>query len=212
MRWLTSLIKLGSNSVPASAFILAASYVLWAAGSAGWGAVHHDRQKSLQKIESHKNEPITIVKTKALNKTVRLGEQFDGGDDWLSGAQLRLKNVSGKDIVYIDIRLNFPETTASGNMMSFWSDIGNRPGLPAQNAPLLLRPNDEVTFSLDQERYKNLVKFIEYRHRVSDINRVEIRFGFVAFADGTGWSGGNFMKQDANNPRRYVPIDNQPQN
>jgi len=181
---------------------------LWTASSAGWGAVHHDRQKSLQKIESHKNEPITIVETKALNKTIRLGEQFDGGDDWLSGAQLLLKNVSGKDIVYIDVDLNFPETTASGNMMSFRSEIGNRPGMPTQNAPLLLRPNDEVTFSLDQERYKGLVKFIEYRHMVSDINRVEIRFGFVVFADGTGWSGGTFMKQDANNPRRWVPVEN----
>lgn len=143
----------------------------------------------------------------AANKTVKLGEQFDGGDDWLSGAQLRLKNVSGKDIVYIEIRLNFPETKASGNMMSFWSDIGNQPGVPIQNAPLLLRPNGEVTFSLDQERYKGLVKFIEYRHRVSEINRVEIRFGFVAFADGTGWSGGTLMKQDATNPRRWVPIE-----
>jgi len=32
---------------------------------------------------------------------------------------------------------------------------------------------------------------------MSEINKAEIRIGFVVFADSTGWSGGNFLKQDA---------------
>jgi hypothetical protein len=70
MRWLTSFVKLGSKTVAASAFILAASYLLWTAGSASWGAVHHDRQKSLQKIESHKTRRDTRTSSNSLSTDI----------------------------------------------------------------------------------------------------------------------------------------------
>lgn len=161
--------------------------------------------KSLQRLKSYRNDPLQIVDIKAANKTVRLGEQFDGGEEWLKSAALTVRNVSGKDIIFIEIDINFPETKSSGNEMSFPLRLGQRPGALNNSAPLLLQTNHEVTLSVTGMSYAELVRFIEHRHPISAINKAIIRVGFVIFADGTGWSGGTFYRQDPNNPNRYVP-------
>lgn len=213
MSWITLSSKLSSKTLVASAFVFAAGVLLWTGTTAGWGSVRQNRQKKiLNKIEFHNNEPIQILEVATANKTVKLGEQFEADSDWLNGVHLRFKNVSHKDVVYIEIHLNFPETKSSGNEMSFRTHLGNWPGMPIQNPALFLPPSGEVTFKLDHEIYKALVKFVESRHRVSEINSVEIKIAFVAFADGTGWRGGNFLKQDPNNPSRYIPFETKPKN
>src|SRR3977135_4180462 len=85
-----------------------------------------DPGKGIEKLESYPNEPIKITSIKAANRSVRLGEQFAAADDWLKTAELTVKNTSGKDIVFVEIELNFPETKSSGDEMSFPLCLGSR--------------------------------------------------------------------------------------
>jgi hypothetical protein len=164
-----------------------------------------DVEKSLSKTESYDNEPLRIVEVIAGNKSVKLGEKFHGDDDWIKNASIRVKNVSDKPIIYIEIDFNFPETKTSGNEMSYRLKLGHRPGAHDKNQPLQLKNGDETVLTLDGERYDQLVKFLEKRHPISGIRKATIRIGFVIFADGTGWSGGLFHRRDPNNPNRYIP-------
>jgi hypothetical protein len=160
--------------------------------------------KNFEKRESYSNEPLKVIKIKAANKSLGFDEQISGADDWLKAAEITVKNISGKDIVFIEIDFNFPETKSSGNEMSFPLRLGSRPGVTNSNPPVVLRSDDEATLSLEGKRYEQLVQFIEHRHSISAIGKVAVNVGFVIFADGTAWSGGKFLRRDPNNPNRYI--------
>lgn len=186
--------------------VLFATVWRWPSGLDAPEILAQGPDKSLQKLESYPNEPLEIVDIKAANKTVSLGEQFSGDDDWLKNASFKVKNVSGKDIIYIEIDLNFPETKASGSEMSYRLKLGHRPAAHDVNPPLLLRTNEEAVLGLEGSRYEQLVKFLQERYPISAIRKASIRIGFVIFLDGTGWSGGLFHRRDPNNPNRYLPV------
>lgn len=189
-------------------YIALASTTIWSwSSSLNAGDMSaQNSEKSLTKTESYDNEPLRIVEVKAANKSVKLGEKFEGDDDWIKNASIRVKNVSDKAIIYIEIDFNFPETKTSGNEMSYRLKLGHRPGAHDPNPPLQLKTGDETVLSLDGERYDQLVRFLEQRHPMSGIRKAIIRIGFVVFADGTGWSGGLFHRRDPNNPNRYIPV------
>lgn len=201
---LVALIR--SNILQVSTLILTVSFLIWTV-SPGWGAVH--QEKILKQRDYHSDDPLKIVDISAANKQIRLDERFTAGDDWLNGMRLQFKNISNKDINYIEIQFNLPETRSSGNEMSFRSELGNMPALPVRNKPLLLKPNEDVTYNLNQDEYQSLLGFVRNRHRISDINDVELKIGFVVFADLTAWSGGILLKQSSSNPRRWIPTDSQ---
>lgn len=201
-----SATSLRSNLLRLIAFLFALGFLVWTV-SPGWGAAYQDAEKSFKQRDFNSNDPVKIVEITTANKRVKLEEKFRGGTDWLRGTLIRLKNGSDKDIVYIELQFNFPETRSSGNEMSFRSELGNKPGVPIANSPLLLRPNEEFSFNLNDEEYEELVKFVNYRHRMSHINKTELKIGFVVFADFTAWSTGLHFKQNPNNPRHWIPSD-----
>jgi hypothetical protein len=164
--------------------------------------------KSLEKQEYYPNEPLNFLEIKAANKSIRLGEGFIAGDNWLENASFRVKNTSDKEIVYIEIDINFPETESSGNEMSYRLKFGHGPGAPDSNRALVFEPDAETILGLAGDQYTRLVKFVEERQQFSTISKATIRIGFVIFTDGTGWAGGQFHRPDANNPNRYIPIPN----
>jgi len=135
-------------------------------------------------------------------------ENFKEDFDWLSRASFQIENVSGKPIVYLRINVLFPETRASGNLMVYPVTFGRRPGskLPTTNSLFLLMPKEALDISLASE-YAKISNFVGNRHSISSINRIELEISFIVFEDGTAWSVGDFMRQDPNNPDRYIPVE-----
>jgi hypothetical protein len=164
------------------------------------------QEKVLETTPPIFNEPVQITGAIAAKKAVKFGEKVAGGDDWLKGAKFRLKNSSGKKIVFIELDVNFPETRASGAEVSYRINLGRIPNISHSAEPLSILPGAEVEADVDDKRYGDLVKLVEHRHRISDISRALVQVGFVVFEDGTAWSAGVFYRQDAENPRRWLPI------
>lgn len=170
-------------------------------------------QKRMRVFQQRKligQEIVSIEGIERDNRILSLGEEFSTSGEWLRGAKFKLRNDSGKEIVYISFELEFPETASSGSVMVFPIWIGHRPGTIVfdKRDPLSLKPNERLTISLDDATYAKLVKFIELRHPLSSLSKVIPRVEFVAFEDGTGWSGGEYLRQDPKNPKAYVPIRN----
>jgi hypothetical protein len=65
-------------------------------------------------------------------------------------------------------------------------------------------PKEKLVVSI-ADQYESLEQFIEHRHRLSEMNKVQFEIGFIIFDDGTAWAG-QFMKADPNKPGRYIPI------
>lgn len=190
------------------AFIAICIGMYIAAITSAWslGAIQ-EQEKTFEKLKPSRPEPVELVEIKTAKKAVKLGAKFHDSGNWLRGTTFKLRNSSSKDIVYVELDLNFPETASSGNEMSFPIKLGRRPGADnVASESLLVKPGDELTIRLDEKRYERLAKFIETRQPISSINKAKIRFGFIIFNDGTAWGAGNYYRQNPDNPNHYINI------
>jgi len=192
-----------------TAFALTLGYLLWSLSGGSVAAVQG--QKTFKQRDVNVKDPVKIVSLSAANKPVKIDENFDAGDDWLRGTQLRLRNVSNKEIVYVEVQFNFPETRSSGHEMSFRAERGNMPGLPVANTPLAFKPGDEISITFSDEEYQGLVQFLEPRTKVANLNKSDLKIGFVVFADSTAFGTGVWFKANPNRKGSWIPDATQAQ-
>lgn len=164
-------------------------------------------EKEIKKLNSD-NDPIEIVSVGNSKNLVKLGEKFTQDADWLNDFTLNVKNKSDKTITYIRTELDFPETKSSGNIMSYPLTYGVSPLSPNKNSSEKpVEPNENVELKLNGKKFEGLKSFVERRHLLDSLNKVDIRIVFVVFADGTGWSVGHLVKPDPNDPKKYIPSE-----
>ena len=179
------------------------------------GSTTQNTQKVIKQREHRVTDPIKIVNVSANSKPIKLDEPFTGDANWLRGTAIRLKNSSDKNIIYVEIQFNFPETDRERPEMSFRSELGSKPWIkPAvtSDAPrFLLSPADEVVFRLEDSEYQGLVQFIGTRTNLADLSTVHLKVGFVVFDDFIGYENGIYFRQDPNKPSRWVPLPDQSQ-
>jgi hypothetical protein len=199
-----NVLKTGITVVALSCLL---ATVVWSSRTSVGSAAGQAREKTVETIPPIFNEPVKLVGVKVGQKGVKFGEKFAGPHDWLKGASFRLKNVSGKSIVFIELDVNFPETRASGPEMSFRINLGRVPNINHQSAPLSVLPGGELDVDIDDKRYGGLVKFVQERHSISDIGKARVEVGFVVFDDGMAWGAGSFYRQAPENPKRWLPIN-----
>jgi hypothetical protein len=170
---------------------------------------HQNAEKVLRLVDVNPKDPVKLVSFSVDDNQISSGEPFQGTSDWLKTTRIQLKNVSNKNIIFIELRFFFPETLSSGNEMMYTAHVGNKPGLPVANEPFFLKPNDEFTFSISAEEYRRgLVRFVASRTDIAKISRVNLSLGFVVFDDLLAYQTGIDFKQDPANLRRWLPVKN----
>ncbi|MGA9994506.1 MAG: hypothetical protein WBP93_03775 [Pyrinomonadaceae bacterium] len=171
------------------------------------------QQDGQTRLVAHVNPPdlpVEVLGIKVKGKNIKLDEKFDDNEDWLNGLALKIKNISNKPVVYVGMYLDFPETKATGNIMSFPVSFGQNPLSPIISASAQrLLPDEMASISLDDKKFADLKNFIERRHSISSIHKASIRITTIAFEGGAIWSNGSWMRSDPNNPHRLIPIANQ---
>lgn len=174
-------------------------------------AAQPDQRKSVEEAFSS-NPQVRVNKLKIGPNGRQFNEEFDESDDWLKRFGLEIESIATKPITYIEVNLNFPETKASGNLMSFPIAIGinpnSKPGAPAKKA-LLLSPGEKLEITLDDD-YDNLERFLQVRHSMNQIRKAQLEVGFIVFDDGTAWIAGDFFRPDPNKPGRYLNVGRRP--
>jgi hypothetical protein len=172
------------------------------------GAGGQAPQKVIEKARTV-NEVVQFSEIKVSQKSVEFGKTFDDDDDeWAGKIFLKVKNISEKPIVYVAVNINFPETRATGSMMSFPVMLGQLPGSKFRqfHDPISLPPGESLEIPVRQN-YAQMKSFVEERMPFRNIGKVELEIGFVVFADKTAWAAGGFKRQNANNPDRYDSIN-----
>jgi hypothetical protein len=73
--------------------------------------------------------------------------------------------------------------------------------------PLSLLPEDTFTYSVSQRELKSIKDFLAFRQfKLSDLNKVVIRLGYVIFEDQVKWDRGRYYRPNAGAPGGYEPI------
>lgn len=169
------------------------------------------KQRTVRQFKGVRPEPVELRAVKEQNKRLVMGEPFEANEDWLKGMAFDLKNVFSKDITYIEVYLNFPETTSSGNEMAYVLKFGENPKTnDIQKEVPILKPGEEITLTLDENTYQRLSQFLQKRHPISSLTTVRVDFGLVVFSDHTAWQAGNYYKQDPVNPRHFINVGEPP--
>jgi hypothetical protein len=174
------------------------------------GAGGQEGQKVIEKAIT-RNQVVEFSEIKVSQRTVEPGKPFDADGEWLNAVLLKVKNISNKPIVYLNVTVDFPETKGTQTVMSYPIMFGQLPGskLPQRQDPIFILPGDSFEVPL-QQYYPKIKSFVEQRLRIKDIRKAELAIGFVVFADRTGWTAGNFFRQDPNNPDHYINIGDTP--
>lgn len=92
-----------------------------------------------------KNEPVQITEARTSTKSdISLGQSFVANNDWLSGLTLKVKNVSGKQIVRAVLELQFSEVQLNNAVFILPVHYGEVPGLeePSSDKQAPIGPNE----------------------------------------------------------------------
>lgn len=170
-------------------------------------AVYAQDESKVVKLAYSHNPQIKFSELKSGEIERKFGESFAEDEEWLKRLAFKAENISGKSIIYRKINVNFPETRPSGSMASYPVSFGQRPGFFIPNIePLEFKQGDVLNIDLSGE-YEKISKFINYRHQIGLMKKIDLEIGFIIFEDGTAWTAGTFYRPDPDNPRRYLPID-----
>jgi hypothetical protein len=172
------------------------------------------QRKSVSKgvvLRNIEQDPIKISNIQVAAAARRFEEEFDANDDWLKTLSFEVENNFNRPIIYLQISLSFPETKSSGNEMAFIIYRGNRPGDadPHQRENFLLAPGTKEPISM-AESYDRLSRFLQTRHSIQRINRIEMGIELAVFDNETAWGGGEFFVRDPNRVGVYVPVTKPP--
>jgi hypothetical protein len=150
---------------------------------------------------------LRVVKVKFGDKEVNPNEEFENGDEWFKGFTVILRNVTTKDIKYFDFMLDFPETEATGLLLTSGSlPYGRYPKIWEHGDKILLKPGEEAEIKISDIRYAALIKSIEtHSQPIKNLTTLDILIGQVRFSDGTIWYAGEMMRIDPNTGN-WVPI------
>jgi hypothetical protein len=170
-------------------------------------------------LQAWPNAPVKIVGIKSAGKERKINSKFqEEDDDWLKGLTLKLKNVSHKNIVYIEAILQFPrrEDTPTSQEPPLaipfsYGDEQFQPGQATGETKNLVKVGDIIEIPLpDDVLTATRVELINQDYP-SSIKYVRVRATTVIFDDGVIWRAGGFMRRDPNNPHRWEPIPRRPQ-
>jgi hypothetical protein len=155
------------------------------------------------------DQPLEITELRIDGKEAKLSKGVTIDTEWLRGLSWKVKNVTDKNILAIDLFIVFPQTASNGGRLFVLSmKYGTDPkslGRPDTSQPL--RPKDTTTFVISDEIYGRLKPNLEKQVAISDVNHLRIKTELVVFDDDTAWGGGQHMRRDPNNPRVWVPVD-----
>lgn len=174
--------------------------------------VHAQAGKKIVKLAGVVKPQLKFTAPKVGQQDIRFGENFDTEPDWIKNLSFKLESISGKRIVFLNVNITFPESRLTGSTLSYRVDFGQRPGSPppVNSRPMLLEPGETLNVSLDEEKDK-ISRFVGERLPFESIHEVELETYFVIFDDKTGWFAGTFVRQSPADPKKYNPIETEPQ-
>lgn len=164
----------------------------------------------------YKNEPIDVVNQQVEGKSFTRDDQIMGQSKWLRELKLGIRNVSAKNITYVEIHLVIgapnkrPVHDSIVIRFTGWPTFGDNSDYAKRGGRrAVLKPGDIAFLFVKEQLGENISNYLE-KLEDEDFNRVSVDIRYVHFDDGTGWAVGHETRQDPSNPGSFVPIRDKP--
>src|SRR5215212_5291072 len=130
-------------------------------------AAQGERGRMIQRM-SLPSDPVSDITPVVGGRAVRFNGVFKAGHDWLKGLKVKLRNRSGKNIIFAEALLNIPK---SGTMPLPYGIVIRYGQPPALDAPPVASPaphGEVFKLSLSDNAYDTTMNFLA-EHQVTDI-------------------------------------------
>lgn len=127
---------------------------------------------------------------------------FTAAEDWPKNIRLRLRNISGKQLTGFQAYIYLKPP--AGQLM-FSVDLKG-PGT-TRLEHTALAPGQEIEAEVDPDSWdRAIIRFAQYGGELVTAE-VRLSIGLVGFPEGLYWRNGRMIRQDPNNPNRYIPAE-----
>ena len=161
-------------------------------------------------VEAGRQTPVEVVSVSVGGKPVEPGRPFEAGDDWLLGLTFRVKNVSDRPGMFVDISLRIPaEAGRKHRTVSFVGPVryGCWPDFPpcftdAAGSSAEIKPGEtgEVSLKGTPEWFAMLPARLG---AATPVVSAEYDIDLVFFDAETQWSRGLLFRRDPSQPDSY---------
>jgi len=180
------------------------------AGNAGRLSLVPQSDEKVIEVKEFSNKPFEISDLSVKEVNILPGQKFNvrtvaESEGWLDNLRFNIKNKWDKQIIFIKIDLEFPETLAPGRpLMKDKLDIGIHPQATGNakrfGKPLALNPGEKFTYTLSEQWLTQIKRFLEQGgFQLANLNKAVIRISNIFFDDGTAWAEGDWYRHNPNN-------------
>ncbi len=168
-------------------------FAVTAIPSQGEQASQESKNRVIKKRE-YADEPIRFSSIKVKGNEVNLGVEFAGDDNWLRDISLEIQNVSGKNIVAVEVNIIVNNIKGRIYPTGIPLKYGHMPAPENKSAlPQALLLNEKVTLTVASDMFSVLEQRVKERDSLSNIIKVELYPAYVLFEDGIMWAGGQTL-------------------
>ena len=162
-------------------------------------------------------DPVEITALRVRGNPLNFGQPFSSNDDWVRGLAVNVRNISGRNIIYARVALNFPlDDLPDGNpdasvyrinLVYGYHPQSNETALP-EITPLA--PGGTVTLTVSEVEERGLRRTLRARGvgRALLLTRAKIFTEVVFFDQNTMWGGDRIYRRDPST-RQWNPVTDQ---
>lgn len=145
------------------------------------------------------SDPVDEVTPEVGGKVVRFNGVFNAGHDWLKGLKVKLRNRSGKNIIFAEALLNVPKSGTMELPLGIPVRYGQPPALDAPLEVNPVRHAEDFKLSLSDQIFDSIMTFLA-EHQVTDVVGVEMSHLMIVYEDDTAWNDGTALRRDRTRP------------
>jgi hypothetical protein len=138
-------------------------------------------EKPFQPNEPMDLEDVQVRGTLNVKESIKVGTKFHGDEDWLKGLTVKLKNKSGKSIVYAEVFVYVPTSETEDKPIRLSLRYGTFPVFETDTSSQLILPAGSITLALADDEYDQAKGLLREKNASLNFNRVEMRIGMVIF-------------------------------
>ncbi|MBP6003938.1 MAG: hypothetical protein KA746_10935 [Pyrinomonadaceae bacterium] len=167
-----------------------------------------ERRRTINDIYLPKDAPVQIVDRELGGRKFedsKLNNRISGiaNSDWVKHLTFVVKNISKKNISYVEISLLVPMQNQMPGPVMLYAIFGSQDGGDING---LIRPEETVKIKVHESEYLACEKTLK-GWGVVDFDNVLLQLRAVYFDDGTGWSTGRDLVQNPLNPKKWDYVD-----
>lgn len=145
------------------------------------------------------SDPVDDLTPEVGGQAVKLNGVFKAGHDWLKGLKVKVKNRSGKNIIFAEALLIVPKSGTMVEPLGIPVRYGQPPALDSSLEVSPVRHSEVFELSLSDNAYDTTMNFLA-EHQVTDVVGVEMSNLMIVYDDDTAWNDGTLLRRDRTLP------------